>query len=65
MAKFIEVPVVTWALGDIQQENFSGVTISVRPLYYRQRGQMVRIGSIKRDYADVLIHALNERQTDD
>lgn len=57
--KEITVPDVKWALGDIQQQEFSGVTISIRPLYYRRHdGQMVRIGDIKRDYAEPLMTAL-------
>lgn len=56
--KAIKIPVVKWALGDIQQQQYSGVTISIRPLYYRQNGQMVRIGDIKRDYAEPLMTAL-------
>lgn len=60
--KPIKVPTVTWALGDIQQQEFSGVTISIRPLYYNQNGQMVRIGDIKRDYAEVLMRALEKKR---
>lgn len=58
----IKMPVVTWALGDVEQHELSGVSISIRPLYYRQHdGQMVRAGDIKRDYAEPLMKALADR----
>lgn len=60
--KPIKVPEVTWALGDIQQQEFSGVSISIRPLYYNQNGSMVRVGDIKRDYAETLITALEKKR---
>lgn len=54
----INVPPVTWALGDREQATYSGVTITTRPLYYNQHGRMVRVGSINPDYADALMTAL-------
>lgn len=58
--KIIKVPELKWALGDVEQQTFSGVTISIRPLYCNKNGQMVRIGDIKRDYADPLMRALDK-----
>lgn len=49
---------ILWQLGNIQQQEFSGVTTSIRPLYHNVRGQMIRVGDIKRDYAERVLRAL-------
>jgi hypothetical protein len=56
--KTIRAPRVVWSLGDREQSTHSGVTITVRPLYYKGR----RIGEINPDYADVMFAALASKR---
>lgn len=60
--KEIKVPVVRWVLGDAEQATYSGVTTTVRPIYYYQKGstEAIRAGSIRPDYAGPLMEALSK-----
>lgn len=60
--KIIKVPEVRWALGDPEQATVSGVTKTVRPLYYNVAGRMMRVGSINPDYTETLMTALEKKR---
>ncbi len=66
MSSTIKVPTVTWALGDREQETRSGVTVEVRPLYFRPGGQeaAVRVGTFNPDFAERVLQALMAPEAD-
>jgi hypothetical protein len=60
--KTIEIPPLIWMLGKPEQWTQGGVTRTVRPLYYRAKGQSegLRVGTIDPDYAELLMAALDK-----